>query len=75
MQLNLLSMCISSFAAVFTVLVFLAVTMRLIMIVFPEKKAENGADDAGIYAAITSTYARLYPGMKITNIKEDKQRR
>ena len=72
MQLNLLSMCISSFAAVFTVLVFLAVTMRLIMIIFPEKKTGTGADEAVVYAAITSTYARLYPGMKITNIKEDK---
>ena len=72
MQLNLLSMCISSFAAVFTVLVFLAVTMRLIMIVFPEKKAGTGDDEAAIFAAITSSYARLYPGMKVTNIKENK---
>ena len=71
MQLNLLSMCISSFAAVFTVLTFLAVAMRLIMVIFPEKQIET-ADDAAIYAAVTSTYSRLYPGMKVTNIKEIK---
>jgi len=72
MELNLLSMCISSFVAVFTVLAFLAVTMRLIMVVFPDKQFENGDDEAVVFAAITSTYARLYPGMKVTNIKEDK---
>ena len=71
MQLNLLSMCISSFAAVFTVLTFLAVAMRLIMIIFPEKQIE-ATDDAALYAAITSSYSRLYPGMKVTNIKEVK---
>lgn len=72
MELNLLSMCISSFLAVFTVLAFLAVTMRLIMVVFPEKQLEGGGDDAALFAAITSAYARLYPGMRVTNIKEDK---
>lgn len=72
MQLNLLSMCIASFAAVFTVLVFLAVTMRLIMVVFPEKQVGGDGDDAAVFAAITSTYARLCPGMKVTNIKKDK---
>lgn len=72
MQLNLLSMCISSFVAVFTVLAFLALTMRLIMSVFPQKKAAV-SDDAAVYAAITSTYARMYPGMKITNITEEKK--
>ena len=70
MQLNLLMMCIASFTAVFCVLAFLAITMRLIIIVFPEKVVDAGGDDAVIYAAITSTYARLYPGTKVTNIKE-----
>lgn len=72
MESNLASMCFASFAAVFTVLAFLAVTMRVIMIIFPEKEIAAGRDDAAIYAAITSTYSRLYPGMKITNIKEEK---
>jgi hypothetical protein len=72
MELNLASMCFASFAAVFTVLAFLAITMRLIMIIFPVKEAPAGGDDAAIYAAVTSTYSRLYPGMKITNIQEKK---
>ncbi len=72
MQLNLLLMCISSFAAVFTILTFLAVVMHLIMIIFPEKKIETGPDDAAIYAAITSIYSRFFPGTKVTNIKEIK---
>ena len=72
MQLNLLSMCIASFAAVFTVLAFLAITMRLIMIVFPVKKVA-ASDDAAMYAAITSAYTRMYPGMRISNITEEKK--
>jgi hypothetical protein len=63
-------MCIASFTAVFCVLAFLAITMRLIMVIFPEKVIETGGDDAAIYAAITSTYGRLYPGSKVTSIKE-----
>ena len=31
-------MCFASFVAVFTVLAFLAITMRLIMVIFPEKE-------------------------------------
>jgi len=73
MQLNLLMMCIASFTAVFCVLAFLAIAMRLIIILFPEKVIEAGGDDAAIYAAITSTYARLYPGTKVTGIKEIKK--
>lgn len=72
MELNLASMCFASFAAVFTVLAFLAITMRLIMVMFPEKEISAGGDEAAVYAALTSTYARLYPGMKITNIQEVK---
>ena len=38
MEANLLMICISSFVSVFAVLVFLAVAMRLLIAVFPEKK-------------------------------------
>ena len=72
MQLNLMMMCIASFTAVFCVLAFLAIAMRLIMVIFPEKVIEAGGDDAAIYAAITSTYSRLYPGTKVSSIKEIK---
>ncbi len=68
--------CASSFIGVFIVLIFLALAMELITRVFPHKvaaiSASTGADDAAIFAAITSTYARLYPGTRISNIEEIK---
>ena len=70
MELNLLTICVSSFIGVFCVLVFLAVAMEVITRLFPEKIA--GADDAAVFAAITTTYARLYPGTRIGNIEEIK---
>ena len=69
MQVNLFMICISSFVGVFFVLIFLAVAMQLIMYIFPEKIIETGSDDAAIYAAVTSTYARLYPGTRISKIE------
>ena len=72
MRLNLFAICMSSFAMVFFVLTFLAIAMRLIIVIFPERKIKTGADDAAIYAAITSTYSRLFPGVKITKIEEKK---
>ena len=72
METNLLMICTSSFIGVFCVLVFLAVAMEVITRVFPEKIVKAGADDAAIYAGITSTYSRLYPGKRIRNIEEIK---
>ena len=75
MNTELLWMCVSSFTGVFSVLVFLAITMHIITLVFPEKEISKsaGSDDAVFYATISSTYARLYPGMKVTNIEEIKK--
>ena len=75
MESNLVTICISSFTGVFIVLVFLAVTMEVITRVFPEKIASAGADDAAVFAGITSTYARLYPGTRISNIEEIKNQK
>ena len=72
MESHLLMVCVSSFIGVFAVLIFLAVAMELITRVFPQKIARTGADDSAIFAAITSTYSRLYPGMRINNIEEIK---
>ncbi len=72
MELNLLTICVSSFIGVFCVLVFLAIAMEVITRLFPEKIAGAGADDAAVFAAITTTYARLYPGTRISNIEEIK---
>jgi len=73
MDSSLFVKCMASFAAVFLVLAFLAAAMRLIILIFPVKKAAAGTDDAAIYAAITSTYARLYPGTRVSNIEELKK--
>ena len=75
MQVNLFMICVSSFIGVFAVLMFLAVAMQLIMYVFPEKKIETGSDDAALYAAITSAYARMYPGTRVSNIEEIKNQK
>jgi hypothetical protein len=75
MEINLIGICISSFIGVFFVLIFLAVTMEVITRVFPEKKVSAGRDDAAVFAAITSTYARLYPGTRIGNIEEIKNQK
>ena len=71
METNLFLICLSSFVGVFFVLIFLAIAMSLIMVMFPEKE-EAALDDTPLVAAINSTYARLYPGTKVTNIKEIK---
>ncbi len=76
MDTGLVWVCITSFIAVFVVLVFLAVIMHFMTLVFPVKKlaaVAAGSDDAAIYAAVTSTYTRLYPGMKVTKIDEIKK--
>jgi len=75
MESNLVTICITSFIGVFIVLVFLAVTMEVITRVFPEKITSAGADDAAVFAGITSTYARLYPGTRISNIEEIKNQK
>jgi len=75
MDTQLFWICVSSFVGVFGVLTFLALTMVVITMVFPAKKIiakAAGTDDAAMYAAISSTYARLYPGTKVSKIEEIK---
>ena len=48
MESSLLSMCMASFAAVFLVLTFLAIAMRLIIVIFPEKQEDAGADETHV---------------------------
>ena len=74
MENSLLMICLSSLAAVFTVLGILAVTMRILTTLFPGKKADEGVDSA-VLAAIHSAYAVVTPGARITSIVEKKIRR
>lgn len=69
-DLNLLMVCISSFVAVFCVLVFLAGVIRLLIFCFPDKGEET---DAAVFAAIHSVYAAVYPDSRITKIEEIKK--
>ena len=64
---DLLMVCIASFSAVFLLLTFLAVVMRILIQVLPEKLAKV---DPAVLAAITATVSALYPGTRITRVKE-----
>lgn len=64
---ELLVICISAFIAVFVLLAVLAVVMRLIIIIFPQK---TPVGDTAMLAAVASVAATLYPGTKITKVEE-----
>jgi hypothetical protein len=66
---ELLSVCVSAFIVVFIILTSLALFMRLIIILFPDK---SGDDDKAVFAVIASVINRIYPGTKITKIEEVK---
>ena len=67
---DLLSICAAAFAGVFTLLCVLAVVMRLILIIFPQK--EETADSMVMASVATSVYQSLYPGSRITRVEEIK---
>ena len=66
---DLLVICLSAFIAVFFLLGFLAVVMRVLITVFPEKV---GGIDSATLAAITAAAAYVFPGTKVTKVEEIK---
>jgi uncharacterized membrane protein YqjE len=64
---DLLVICGIAFIFVFAILAVLALSMRLIILIFPEKKF--GAD-AVVVAALASAVQKVFPGTKITKIEE-----
>ena len=66
---NLLFICISAFIAVFLILTVLAIMMRIIIMIFPQKIFKA---DAAVIAAVTTTVTSVFPGTKITKIEEIK---
>lgn len=64
---DLVLICGVSFLMVFLILILLALVMRLIIVLFPEKKVET---DAAIVAALTATMQSVFPGTNITKIEE-----
>jgi len=64
---DLLVICLSAFVAVFLLLSFLAVAMRVLMAFFP---AKIGGLDAATIAAVTAAAAYAFPGTKVTKVEE-----
>ena len=65
MNMDLLMVCLSSFAAVFTILIVIALVMRLITEIFPDPAADGAPIEA-----VRKAYAEMFPGVKITSIRE-----
>ncbi len=66
---ELLLICLSAIVVVFILLALLALVMRLIMAVFPERII---ASDSAYVAAIASVISTIYPGTKISKVEEIK---
>ncbi|MCP4568885.1 MAG: hypothetical protein GY841_15020 [FCB group bacterium] len=66
---ELLVICASAFLAVFVLLSVLALVMRVIIFIFPDKG--HGVDVAMV-AAINTAAQAIYPGTKVTKVEEIK---
>jgi hypothetical protein len=64
---NLFVISTVGYIIAFVVLGVLAIMMRLITLLFPERK-EPG--DAALIAAVTATHQALFPGVTVTKIEE-----
>jgi hypothetical protein len=69
---QLLFVCLSSLLAVFVLLTILAVTMRILVAVFPETLKKLATSDSALLAAITTAVTSIYPGMRVTRVEEEK---
>lgn len=65
---DLTTVCFSAFIAVFVLLTILAIAMKAIETLFPAPEEDEST--AAIIAAISTSYAKIYPYAKITKIKE-----
>ena len=66
-SIDLFMICVVAFAAVFVLLAILALLMRIIVSLFPQRITES---DPALVAAVSSTYHSLFPGTKVTRIEE-----
>ena len=66
---DLLVICVSAFAVVFFTLTILALVMRTIMAIFPERLISS---DSTVIAAVVSAVSAIYPGTKVTKVEEIK---
>ena len=65
---NLLMICVAAFCAVFLLLAFLALVMKILTNVFPQEVAD-GVDTA-MLAAISASMSVVYPQTKITKVEQ-----
>jgi len=68
-SVELVVICGVAFLMVFVILVLLALMMRIIILIFPEKKAVS---DAALIAAISVAVQTVFPGTKLTKVEERK---
>lgn len=66
---ELLWVCFAAFVADALLLGFLALVMRLVMALFPQREDRS---DGAVVAAIASVLRSVYPGSKITKVEEIK---
>ncbi|MBK8012901.1 MAG: hypothetical protein IPK13_16290 [Deltaproteobacteria bacterium] len=72
-DVNLLVVCANAFAATIGLLSGLALILRGLVELFPEKPKEaKDSTDAAMVAAITSAVATVIPGARVTLIEEKK---
>lgn len=66
---SILLISIPAFLMVFLLLAVLAVLMRVIIYLFPEKISKT---DTAVFAALAAVFQNIYPRSKITKIEEKK---
>jgi len=66
---ELLLICGVAFLMVFIILALLALSMRIIILLFPAKKAQV---EAAMVAALTTAVQTAIPGTKVTKIEEER---
>lgn len=64
---NLMLVCLNAFSAVMVLLSLLALAMRLLITLFPEKKT---ASDTSVHSAINLAVQQVLPGARVTRIEE-----
>ena len=68
-ETSIVAMCAAAFVAVFTLLVALAIIIRLITVALPGRGLSD--DTKIIAAAIGSVVSAIYPGARVTRIEEE----
>ncbi|MEK6756058.1 MAG: hypothetical protein AABZ02_07900 [Bacteroidota bacterium] len=66
-SLELVWICSIAFIAVFIILALVALVMRGILLLFPERQK---TDDTAVLAALSAALQATYPGTRITKIEE-----